>query len=225
MRRNATSSSSWTLYVILDRDAAGARDLRMLAGQVIRGGADALQLRAKGATARQLIAEARRLLPVTRAARVPLIINDRADVARAVGADGVHLGQDDLPVHAARAILGSGRLIGQSTHSLRQALAAKRAGADYVGFGPIFQTPTKPDYPRVGLRLIRTVVSRIDLPTVCIGGIDGANIPDVLAAGARCVAVVRAVCSAKHPEQATRVLKRLLLAHQDLPGAQSAQSG
>lgn len=205
-----TSCSAWRLYVIVDRATAGARDLSALLEAALRGGADAIQLRDKQASATQLLRQAQRLLPLTRSAGVALLINDRVDIACAVGADGVHLGQDDLPIRKARAILGPGRLIGQSTHSLEQALAAQKQGADYIGFGPLFPTPTKPDARSVGLEQIAEVTSRVHLPVVCIGGIDAETLPRVVSAGARCIAVVRAVCDAEDPEAATRTLKRTL---------------
>ncbi|MBI1992465.1 MAG: thiamine phosphate synthase [Candidatus Omnitrophica bacterium] len=207
---NVAPCSDWLLYVIVDRTAAGTRNLADLTAAAIRGGADVIQLRDKTASTPQLIEEAAALLPLTRSAGIPLIINDRVEVLRAVGADGVHLGQDDLPIAEARRLLGSERLIGQSTHSLEQALAAEAAGADYIGFGPIFPTPTKPDYASVGTALIGTVAKQVRLPLVCIGGIDRTTIGHVLEAGARCVAVVRAVCRAEDPEAATRALKRHL---------------
>ena len=205
-----SSCSHWQLYVIVDRQAAGSRDLAEVTAQAIRGGADVIQLRDKRASARELIAEASRCTALARAAGIPLVINDRADVARAVGADGVHLGQDDLPVAEARRLLGPGTLIGKSTHSLAQALAAAAEAPDYLGCGPIFPTPTKPEYGSVGLALIGQVVSRVSLPVICIGGIDAANIDRLMEAGARCVAVVRAVCAAEDPEAATRHLKQRL---------------
>lgn len=208
MTPNATSSSAWRLYVVVDRAAAGSRDPVEIGAAAVRGGADAIQLRGKSATTRQLLDDAIRLLRVTRPAGVPLIINDRADVARASGADGVHVGQDDLPVAAARALLGPGRLVGKSTHSLEQAIAAETEGADYIGVGPLFATPTKPDYPSVGLALIGQVRGRVRVPTVCIGGIEPSNLEAVRRSGARCVAVVRAVCAAADPEAATRALKQ-----------------
>lgn len=211
MRSNVTSCSAWRLYAILDPSAMRSGDLIDLAAAAIRGGADVLQLRHKTASAFELLSYALRLLPMTRAARIPLIINDRADVAHAAGADGVHLGQDDLPLKAAREILGAQALIGLSTHSLEQALVARDAGADYIGLGPIFPTPTKPDDGSVGLALIGHVRSRVQLPTVCIGGIDQTNLPEVVHAGANCVAVVRAIGHAADPESATRDLKHLLV--------------
>ena len=204
-------SLRWQLYVIIDRPTAGGRDLTEVTAAAIRGGADVIQLRDKAASARRLIEEGRRLLTLTRAADIPLIINDRPDVARAIGADGVHLGQEDLPLADARALLGPGRLIGRSTHSFEQATAAEAEGADYIGLGPIFPTPTKPDYGSVGIDLITRVAQRIRIPFACIGGIDAGNMGQVLEAGARCVAVVRAVCSAPDPESAARALKDRLI--------------
>ena len=202
--------SSWRLYVIVDRDAVGARDPAEVTAAAVRGGADAIQLRDKRSPDADVARAAQRLLAITRAAGVPLIINDRLEVACAVGADGLHLGQDDLPLAAARRRLGPGPLLGRSTHSLEQALAAQEQGADYLGVGPIFATPTKPDSPSVGVELIRGVAARVRAPLVCIGGIDRSTVASVLAAGARCVAVVRAVCAAQDPEAAARALKRQL---------------
>jgi len=176
----------------------------------IQGGADVLQLRDKTALAKPLAETATRLLKLTRAAKIPLLINDRADIAAAVGATGVHLGQNDLPVEAARELLGPHALIGRSTHSLEQAVAAERQGVDYLAVGPIFSTPTKPDYPAVGLALIPRVTARIRMPLVVIGGIDSRTLPSVLRAGTTCVAVVRAVCGAADPKGAARHLKQAL---------------
>ncbi len=210
MSSNNRSCSNWRLYVIVDRAAAGTRPLAEIADAAIRGGADVLQLRDKTASAATLLAEATTLLRLTRAAGIPLIVNDHADIARAAGADGVHLGQDDLSVADARRLLGPERLIGQSTHSLEQARAAEAEGSDYIGVGPIFPTPTKPDYPHVGLGLIRQVMRQVNIPAVCIGGIDADNLAQVLKAGAERIAVVRAVCAASDPQAATRRLKDVL---------------
>lgn len=210
MESNVTSCFEWRLYVILDRAAAGSRELTALATQVIRGGADIIQLRDKTASTRQLLEETKRLLSITRRAGIPLILNDRVDVARAAEVDGVHLGQDDLPIHEARAILGDESIIGKSTHSLEQARVAMREGADYLAVGPVFPTPTKPDYPSVGVALVSRVSALVDRPFVCIGGIDETNVNNVLEAGGRCVAVVRAVCASRDPEAAARMLKQRL---------------
>lgn len=194
----------------MDPAAARGRDLPRIAEGAIRGGADVLQLRDKTGSTRQVIGQAERLLAVTRPAAVPLIINDRIDVAVAVGADGVHVGQDDLPVSVARQILGPDRIIGKSTHSLQQALEADREGVDYLAVGPLYPTPTKPDSQSVGLGMINEVRTQIHTPLIVIGGIEEDTLPDILQAGATCVAVVRAVCGAEDPEEAARTLKRML---------------
>ena len=179
--------------------------------QAIRGGADAIQFRDKHSPTKIVLGEAARILQATRAAGVPLILNDRVDVALAIGADGVHLGQDDLPIPVARHLLGPTRIIGKSTHSLEQALAAEQEGADYIAVGPVYTTPTKPEAPSVGPELIGRIKCRVQTPLVIIGGIDRTRLPDVLAAGAECVAVVRAVCGAEDPEAAARELKAPLV--------------
>ena len=208
---NALSCSSWKLYVIIDRAAAKGRDLAELARQAIKGGADVIQLRDKAAPLDALIQEGKRLARVAEAAGVPLIINDSVDAAMACGADGVHLGQDDMPVAEARRLLRPGMIVGKSTHNLQQALTADQEAIDYLAVGPIYSTPTKPDYPFVGLDLIREVADQLVHPMVSIGGIDADKLPEVLAAGARCVAVVRAVCAAENPELVARQLKHLLV--------------
>ena len=209
---NATSCAAWQLYVIVDRAASGDRDLAEIAAAAIRGGADALQLRDKAASPNTLLAETKRLLAVTRKAGVPLIVNDHPDIARDAGADGVHLGQEDGSTEEARRRLGPGQLIGRSTHSLEQALRAELEGADYIGLGPIFPTPTKPSSEGIGTSMIGEVALRVSIPVVCIGGVDAATLPTVLRAGARCVAVVRAVCRAEDPEAAARLLKQSIRA-------------
>jgi len=135
------------------------------------------------------------------------IVNDRLDIARAAQGDGVHLGQDDLPVKAARAILGSHRIIGKSCHSLKQAIQAEREGVDYISIGPIFKTPTKPGYRPVGLKLLKEACQRLKLPIVAIGGINMDNIKLVRKAGGRLIAVVRAICKAKDAAKAIAGLK------------------
>jgi thiamine-phosphate pyrophosphorylase len=123
-----------------------------------------------------------------------------------VGADGVHLGQEDGPLSAARALLGDEAIIGRSTHSPEQALAAAKEGFDYIGIGPVFLTPTKPAYRAVGLELVRFAAKNVAIPFVAIGGIDASNVRQVRAAGARAVAVVRAVMAAERPDEAARQL-------------------
>ncbi len=198
------------LYVIIDRKSSRGRDLAYIAEEAITGGADIIQLRDKESSAGEILKAGRAIRDLARRKKVPFIVNDRVDIAVALDADGVHLGQDDLPIEAARSILGKERLIGLSTHSLSQALDAQERGADYIGVGPVFSTPTKPDYRAVGIDLIKEVGDKIKIPFVVIGGIDESNIGEVLAAGARRVAVVRAVCDAEDVRSAAKRLKERL---------------
>jgi thiamine-phosphate pyrophosphorylase len=170
-------------------------------------GAEVVQLRRKGEEARLTLRLAERCREiVTPGGDTLLVVNDRLDIAMAAGADGVHLGQDDLPLAAARRIWPQG-LLGRSTHSLAQALAAESEGADYIGVGPVWATPTKPGRPAVGLELVSAVAAaRLRIPWVAIGGVDAGNVAEVLAAGAAAVAVVRAVTAAADPVAAARRL-------------------
>lgn len=181
-----------------------------MAASLIAGGLDILQLRAKQQTINEIQSIARGLREITRDAGVPLIINDHPQVAHEIGADGVHVGQDDLPVAAARELAGAGRLVGKSTHSVEQALLAADEGADYVGFGPLFATPTKPDYAPIGVADIREVHARVKIPIFCIGGIKLKNLPEVLAAGARRVVIVSGLLQAPDAAEYARSAKQLL---------------
>jgi thiamine-phosphate pyrophosphorylase len=174
--------------------------------RVCAAGADIVQLRRKGDDALETLRLAERCRAVTAAAGVLLIVNDRLDVAMACDADGVHLGQDDLPLEVARR-LWPGRIVGRSTHALEQALAAQEEGADYAGIGPVFATPTKPGRPAVGLGLVAEAAAHLRIPWFAIGGVDADNAAAVLAAGARRLAVVRAVCDAPDVEAAARGLR------------------
>lgn len=169
------------------------------------------QLRMKTPETRRLYEMAAVLCPLVRKGGGTFIVNDRCDVAVAVEADGVHLGQEDLPLADARAILGPGKLIGISTHNLVQATEAEAGGADYIGFGPIFPTATKenPD-PVVGVAGLREVRAKVRLPIVAIGGIKAGNIGEVKSAGADCCAVVSAVLSAPDPAAALADLMKAM---------------
>ena len=171
------------------------------------GGADAVQLRDKTLSARALFQLCRDLQAICDKTGTLFILNDRVDVALAADVDGVHVGQEDLPVRRVRELLGHRKLVGCSAHSLAQALQAQGDGADYVSCGPVFATPTKPAYTPVGLELVRQYASLVKIPFVAIGGIDAANVGQVLEAGARRAAVVRAVCGAEKIQQAAQVLK------------------
>ncbi len=200
------------LYVVTDSGLARGRPLVEIVAAAIRGGADAVQLREKEAPARAQLALGRRLRDLTREAGVLFIVNDRADLAVALDADGVHVGQDDLPPDVARRIVGPERIIGVSAGTLDEALAARDAGADYLGVGPIYATATKPDAgAATGTELIAAIRRRVDLPIVGIGGIGRDNAAVVLAAGAEGVAVVSAVVAADDPEAAARELKERMV--------------
>ncbi len=199
---------SWKLYVITDRAALAGGSLEHAVKQAIRGGADAIQLRDKSASDRQLVRQAKRLLRITRPLGIPLLVNDRPAVAKTAGADGVHLGQSDGPLHRARAILGDNAIIGRSTHTHRQARLAEKEGFDYIAVGPVFSTPTKPTARATGLRFVRFAAKNIRTPFVVIGGIDASNVQKVRKAGAKIVAAVRAVMGAQDPEKAARTLRR-----------------
>lgn len=203
-------TNGFKLYVIIDTKACGRREPVNVAREAIAGGADVIQLRDKQANAKDLMKVGRVIRSLTRKKKVLFIINDRPDIAKAVDADGVHLGQDDLPIDIARSILGRKKIIGLSTHSVLQAMQAQKSGADYIGVGPIFTTPTKPGYKAVGVDLIKKVRNKIRIPFVAIGGIDESNIDEILDAGAISVAVVRAVCAAKDIKGAARYLKERL---------------
>lgn len=199
-----------TLYVVLDRTAARGRDLDSLLAAVIDGGCRMVQLREKEWPSGRLLPLARRLRDRCRSAGVTFIVNDRVDVAVAVEADGVHVGQDDLPAPLARSFLTEGMVLGVSTHDVEQARAARDDGADYVAVGSMFQTATKPDFQLVGPVLIRKLRGEIRVPLIGIGGITHDNVADVVRAGADGVAVISAVCAAPDPGAATRRFLELI---------------
>ncbi|HWC87974.1 MAG TPA: thiamine phosphate synthase [Solirubrobacteraceae bacterium] len=174
-------------------------------GRALAGGVDIVQLRMKGAADRAVVAAARRLARTCAEHGALFILNDRPDLAVEVGADGVHVGQDDLSVAAARELVGSERLVGLSTHSPAHVDSA--AGADYIGVGPVRKTPTKPGRPAVGLELVAHAAAHARVPFFAIGGIDAAGATEVRAAGGRRIAVVRALTEAEDPGQAARELR------------------
>ena len=175
------------------------------------GGVDIIQLRVKAGADEQILAAARRYRRLCKRAGALLILNDRPDLAVAADADGVHVGQDDVPVALARATVGDERLIGLSTHSPGQVDAAADAGADYIGVGPVHATPTKPGRRAVGLELVRYAAAHSGLAWFAIGGVAADNIAAVAGAGARRAAVVRALTDAPDPEAAARSLRAGLL--------------
>lgn len=211
--------SRWRLCLITDERLSRGRSHRAIAEAAIRGGADAIQLRDKETSGRRLFEIAVALRALTREAKVPLIVNDRLDVAMAAGADGVHLGQEDLPAEAARRILGPGRILGVSAETPEEARRAEAAGADYLGVGPVFEArESKPDAgaPR-GLDQLVRVRTASPLPIVAIGGIRPENARRVREAGADAVAVISAIVSAEDIEEATRRMVRALAGEGEEP--------
>ena len=193
------------LYLVTDDSVEPARR-RQVVAEGLAAGTRVVQLRDKLALGGALLREAADLAALCHRHGALLIVNDRADVAVAAGADGVHVGQEDLPLVAARQVVGPDRLVGVSASLPREAEAAERGGADYVGFGAMYATATKPDAEYAGPRLLADVRSRVRVPLVAIGGITLDNAAEVLAAGADLVAVVSAVFHAAEPERAARAL-------------------
>lgn len=178
------------LYGIVDLGYVAAPDVVPATESLIAGGVDLIQLRAKGQPVELVADLARKIHGITSAAGVPLILNDYPALLREVPAEGAHVGQDDLTVSEARAAAGRPCLIGKSTHSMEQAVAAGAEGANYIGFGPLFATPTKPGRPAIGLEKIRRVHELVRIPIFCIGGIKLENLPQVVEAGAQRVVIV-----------------------------------
>jgi len=199
------------LYLVTDRDLCGDRSLEDVILQSIRGGARYVQIREKDQSARDFIEEALRIKEILKPYSVPLIINDRVDVALAVKADGVHVGQDDMPYKMARSLMGPGAIIGLSVETWEDVEEAEALDCDYIGVSPVFETPTKTNTKGAwgldGLARIRAF-SRHRL--VAIGGLNASNAADVVKSGADCVAVVSAVCAASDPETASRKLAGII---------------
>ena len=201
----------YTLYLVTDRGLSRGRSTLEIVEAAVRGGATCVQLREKQCTTREFIQQARVIRDRLRQLNTPLIINDRLDVALAVEADGVHLGQSDMPLEVARAIVADKMLIGISAESLRDAIEAEKGGADYLGVSPIYATPTKTDTaPALGLEGLRQIRTAVNLPLVGIGGLNHENAGEVIRSGADGVAVVSAIVAADDPEQAARSLRSVI---------------
>lgn len=198
------------LYGIVDLGYLGPADVEAAARALVEGGVDILQLRAKGSAPAEIERLGRTLHQVMRDGGVPLVINDHPAVAAAVGSEGVHVGQDDAGIAEARRIVGASCFVGRSTHSVPQARAALAEGADYIGFGPVFATATKPDYPPIGIQDIAAVQEMSKAPVFCIGGINMDTLPAVLAAGGRRVVIVSALLLAADIRRAVREIRRML---------------
>jgi thiamine-phosphate pyrophosphorylase len=206
----AADLSRCRLYAILDLGYVETSAAPEIVETLVRGGIDLIQLRAKNLSAAEIEKLAWELHSITTRRGVPLIINDHPEIARSVRAEGVHLGQDDMSIADARTIVGADCAVGKSTHSLDQAIRAFYEGADYIGFGPLFATPTKPDYPPIGLNDIARVHEAVRIPIFCIGGIKLDNLPEVLEAGAHRVVIVSGLLQATDTASYTRAAKQLL---------------
>ncbi|PSP71899.1 thiamine phosphate synthase [Halobacteriales archaeon QH_6_68_27] len=202
--------SDWNVSLVTQESLSAGRSTRAVVEAAIAGGVDVVQLREKDRSARERYHLGRKLRELTREAGVTFVVNDRADIAQAVEADGVHLGDDDLPVPAARKILGEDAVVGRSVSFVDDAVAAERAGADYLGVGAVYATGSKDDIDddehRIGPERVGDIAAAVDIPVVGIGGITADNAGPVAAAGADGVAVITAITRADDPETATREL-------------------
>ncbi len=202
-------SPDYSLYLVTDRALSKGRSNLEIVEQAIAGGVTCVQLREKNCSTRTFVEEGRALKNILQSYKIPLIINDRVDVAMAVGAEGVHLGQDDMDLIDARRLVGPDIIIGISVESIADAREAAINGADYLGISPVYATPTKTDTaPPLGLKGIRHIRQEVDLPLVAIGGINETNCAEVMAAGADGLAVVSALVSAPSPKEAALQLRK-----------------
>ena len=200
------------LYFVMGAASTSGRSALETAEAALKGGVDILQLRDYSLGDTELIELALQLRKLTSKYKALFIVNNRPDLAKLSDADGVHLGQDDLPVAEARRILDDGKIVGVSTHAPEEARKAIADGADYLGVGPVFATPTKAGRPAVTLEYVRQVAAmKPSVPFFAIGGIDLSNLGDVLKAGAGRVAVVRAISDAGDPKAAAEELKKSIL--------------
>ena len=200
------------LYGIVDFGYVAPSDVVKVTQQLLTGGADIIQLRAKGAEMDQIIHAAKQILPLCKSAGIPFILNDYPELAVELGADGVHIGQDDGSIYDVRRSIGEDMLIGRSTHSLKQARNAMDDGADYIGFGPLFPTPTKAGRPAIGLEEVSKMETEVGqfLPAFCIGGIKMENLTEVLNAGAKRCVIVSQLLTAPDVRNATREARAFL---------------
>jgi thiamine-phosphate pyrophosphorylase len=203
------------LYAIVDTGYVEPARVPWVTEQLVTGGVDLIQLRAKRLSLAAIAALGKEMRGVIPSPGPLFILNDHPGLVSEIGADGIHVGQDDLSVDEARVRAGGGVLVGKSTHSLEQAVAAEKEGADYIGVGPIYATPTKPDYIPVGPGLIGQVRAAVSVPQFCIGGINEATLPEVLAAGARRIVVVSALLQSRDIPACCRRLREVLAGASD----------
>lgn len=204
----------FSLYLITDRTQTNGRALGTVVRQALEGGVRVVQLREKDLSGRDLFGMARELRHITQEYGAQLVINDRLDIALAVGADGVHLGAGSLPVAETRRILGPERLIGYSAHAVSEARQAEADGADFVTFGPVYPTPSKAAYGApVGVELLAEATSSLTIPVFALGGVKKTSIAELLTAGARGIALISAIIAAPDPRAAAATLLETLEQH------------
>lgn len=200
----------YRLYLVTDRKQLGNRDLAESIEEAIQGGVTLVQLREKSVSTKEFLQLAEKVKEITSRYQIPLIINDRLDIALAIDADGLHVGQDDLPMVKARELLGPDKIIGVSASTLEEALLAEEQGADYLGVGAIFTTATKTDATDVSLKQLEVIKQSVSVPVVAIGGIGPTNLPLVRAAGVDGVSVVSAILGKENIYSAAKELKEML---------------
>lgn len=200
----------YSLYLVTDRKLLRGRDLVQSIEQAIKGGVSLVQLREKSVSSREFLELAIRVKEITARYKVPLIINDRLDIALAVDADGLHVGQDDLPMLKARELFGPDKIIGVSARSLPEALLAQQQGADYLGVGAVFKTSTKTDAKEVSLEQLEHIKESVSIPVVAIGGISLENVKQVITTGIDGVSVVSAILAKDNILLAAKQLREVI---------------
>jgi thiamine-phosphate pyrophosphorylase len=199
------------LYFVTDRDLCGRKPLEKVVIAAVRGGAAYVQMREKNVSTHFFVKEAKRIKKILEQYSVPLIINDRVDVALACGAEGVHIGQEDMPYEIVRKLMGQKAIIGLSVETWEDVKASQKMDVNYIGVSPVFSTPTKTDTKGAwGLEGLAKIKAFSHHPLVAIGGINEFNVREVVKAGADCIAVVSAICAATNPEEATRRIKDII---------------
>jgi len=203
-------SIDWSLYLVTDRTVVGNRSLLVVVEEALKGGVTVVQYREKHASTRIMLEEALALSRICRFYRVPFLVNDRIDIAIAVDADGVHLGQDDMPPAIARRIIGSGKIIGLTVHNEEEVVEAERQEVDYLSFAPVFATSTKPDHKTpLGIEGVAKLASKTRLPCVAIGGIKEHHVEMLAKTGIDGICVVSAILGSENPEESARRLRDL----------------
>lgn len=197
----------YTLYLCTDRKLIGTETLEQAVEQAIQGGCSVIQLREKNCSTSEFFKIAENIKNITKKYQIPFIINDRIDIMLAVDADGVHLGQEDMPVARARELIGEDKIIGCSAHNLEEAVLAWQDGADYLGVGAIFGTSTKTDACNTSIETLKEICAKVNLPVVAIGGVNASNVGALAKTGIQGAAVVSAVMAAEDRKRAAEVMK------------------